>query len=169
MDLHPPHSDPLLICVTYMPFNRAQRDNIYAHLQKVMQTHQHTVLARGWNAALYTTDRSLQEDAELIDNPSRMALDNTHDGFVRDTSLHPIDLVNECLGEYRARTFRSNRADANGSRIDDVLTSTALRDSANYLQFPDCNGDSDHNPIVAAINTKSLTFIPPAPCIARSA
>ena len=81
---------------------------------------------------------SLQEDAELFDNPSRMALDNTHEGFVRDTSLHPIDPVIECLGEYRARTFRSNRADANGSRIDDVLTSTALRDGRNHLQFPDC-------------------------------
>ena len=165
VDLHPPHSDPLLICGTYMPFDRAQRNNIHAHLQEVMQTYQHTVLAGDWNAALYTTDRSLQEDAELIDNPSRMALDNMHEGFVRDTSLHPIDPVNECLGECRARTFRSNRADANGSRIDDVLTSTALRDSSNYLQFPDCNGDSDHNPIVAAITTKSLTLIPPAPAL----
>ena len=166
--LHPPHSDPPLICGTYMPFDRAQRNNIYAHFQKVMQTYQHTVLAGDWNAALYTSDRSLQEDAELLDNPSRMALDNTHGGFVRDTSLHPIDPVNECLGECRARTFRSNRADADGSRIDDVLTSTALRDSANYLQFPDCNGDSDHNPIVAAITTKSHSH-PPTPCIARPA
>ena len=44
-----------------------------------------------------------------------------------------------------------------------MLTSTALRDRANYLQFPDCNGDSDHNPIVAAINTRSLTLTPPPP------
>ena len=58
VDLHPPHNDPHLICGTYMPFDRVQRSNIYAHLQKVMQTYKHTVLAGDWNAALYTTDRS---------------------------------------------------------------------------------------------------------------
>ena len=106
------------------------------------------------------TDRPLQEVTVLIDKPSRMALDNMHGEFLKQTGLHPIDPWDECVGECRAGTFRSNRANANGSRIDDVLTSTALGDSANYLQFPDCDGDSDHNPIVAAINTRSLTLIP---------
>ena len=32
--------------------------------------------------------------------------------------------------------FGSNRADARGSRIDDVLTGTALQDSLNYLRIP---------------------------------
>ena len=129
-----------------------------------MQAYQHAVLAEDWNAALYIHDRSLQKDADLIDNPYRKALDSMHKVFVKQTGLRPIDPVNECLGECRARTFGSNRADAHGSRIDDVLRSTAVQDSANYLQFPDCNGDSDHNPAVATIYTKSLTLIslPPA-------
>ena len=29
VDLHPRHSDPLLICGTYMPFNRTHNKNIY--------------------------------------------------------------------------------------------------------------------------------------------
>ena len=128
VDLHPPHKDPLLICGIYMPFDRDQRNNIYAHLQKEMQTYQYTVLAGDWNAALYTTDRSLQNDAELIANPSHTVLDNMHGEFLEKTGLHPINPVNECLGECRAYL---TRADANRSRIDDVLTSTALRDSAN--------------------------------------
>ena len=71
-----------------------------------------------------------------------MALDNMRGDLVKQTALHPIDPVKDYQGECRARTIRSDRADADGSRLDDVLTSTALQDSANYLQFPDCNGDS---------------------------
>ena len=76
------------------------------------------MLAGDWNAALYTTDRSLQDDAELNDNPSRKARDNMHGEFLKQTGLHPIDpvhecfRVNECLGECRAKTFRSIRAES---------------------------------------------------------
>ena len=89
-----------------------------------------------------------------------MALDNMRGDLVKQTALHPIDPVKDYQGECRARTIRSDRADADGSRLDDVLTSTALQDGANYLQFPDCNGDSAHYPIVATMNTKSLMLIP---------
>ena len=82
-----------------------------------------------------------------------MALDNMRGDFVEQTGLHPIDPVKDYLGECRASTFRSTRAEATGSRNDDVLTSTALQDGASYLQFSDCQGDSDHDPIVATIYT----------------
>ena len=75
MNLRTPHSDPLLICGTYMPFDHAHKNKIYAHLQKEMRSYHYTVLAGDWNAALYTTNRSLQEDAKLIDKPPRIALD----------------------------------------------------------------------------------------------
>ena len=78
VNLHPPHSDPLLICGTYMPFDCAHKETIYAQLQNEMQAYQTPVLAGDWNAALYTTNRPLQEDALLINKPSRMALDNMH-------------------------------------------------------------------------------------------
>ena len=111
VDLHALHSDPLLICGTYMPFDCAYRNKIHAHLQKEMQAYQHAVRAGDWNAARFTTDRSLQEDADLINNSSRVALDNMHGEFMKQIDLHPIDPVKDYQGEGRARTVRSNRAD----------------------------------------------------------
>ena len=60
-----------------------------------------------------------------------MALDNMHGVFVKQTGLRPLDPPRDYQGESGARPFRLNRADAKGSKIDDVLTSTALQDSAN--------------------------------------
>ena len=164
VDLHSLHSDPLLICGTYMPFDRAHRNNIYAPLKKKCRpTNTQCLLETGMLPSTRPTDpsrRTPNSSTTIPHGPGQHAWRVPKADRPTD-----IDPVNECLRECRTRIFRSNRADANGSRIDDVLTSTALRDSANYLQFPDCNGDSDHKPIVAAINTQSLTLISPPPAL----
>ena len=51
-----------------------------------------------------------------------MVSDNMRGDCVKQTDLHAFDPVKDYLGKSRARIFKSDRADATGSRIDAALT-----------------------------------------------
>ena len=121
------------------------RKQIQAYLQKQLQVYPYSVLAGDWNAALYSTDRSARDEEEDLENHRLLGLDTSYAEFVETSGLVPLDPIKDYLGEVRERTFRSNRQDAHGSKIDDVLVSTALQNDKHNLAFPDCNGDSNHD------------------------
>ena len=85
-----------------------------------------------------------------------------HTEFVKAANLKPTDQSGQDNDE-RGGRFRSNRADAQGSRIDDVLICRDLSTRQDLLELPDSNGDSDHNPILATLYLKDLTIIMPPP------
>ena len=102
VDLHPLHSDPPLICGTYVPFDRAHetRSTLTSRRNASLP-----ICGACWRLECCPL-HNLQEAADLIDKSSRMALDNMHEKFVKQTDLHPIDPVKDCQGECRRRTFR---------------------------------------------------------------
>ena len=162
--LQPPHSDAILIWGVYMPFVDQTRRQIQAYLLNEMQNAPYSIMAGDWNAALFQTDRpdydSLHEESCVNHNDIR---DQTHAEFVERANLSAIDPPRTEIGE-RTRTFRSNQRDAVGSRIDDILLSKGMHSCKSHLSFPDSNGDSDHNPLLAEISLQDITLIlPPAP------
>ena len=162
--LQPPHSDAVLIWGIYMPFVEQRRKQIQAHLLNEMQHAPYSIMAGDWNAALFQTDRpdydNLHEESCVNHNDIR---DQTHAEFVQRANLSAIDPPRTEISE-RTRTFRSNQRDSVGSRIDDVLLSREMHSCKSHLSFPDSNGDSDHNPLLAEISLQDMTMIlPPAP------
>ena len=147
-----------------MPFVEQTRKQIQAHLLNEMQSTPFSIMAGDWNAALFQTDRpdydNLHEESCVNHNDMR---DQIHSEFVQRASLSAIDPPRTEMDE-RTRTFRSNQRDALGSRIDDILLSKGIHSCKSHLSFPDSNGDSDHNPLLAEISLHDITMIlPPAP------
>ena len=129
-----------------------------------MKNSPHSILAGDWNAGLFDTDRPDEYDDET-ENLQRAGTDCMHTEFVKSAKLKAIDEPGQ-NDEERGRSFRSNRADALGSRIDDVLIRKDLSTKHDHdlLGFLDSNGDSDHDPILATLYLNDLTiFVPPPP------
>ena len=165
--LQPPHSDPLLIWGIYMVFVHSHRREIQTHLMDAMKNSPHSILARDWNAGLFDIDRPDEYDDET-ENIQRAGTDCVHTECIMAVNLKAIDEPGQDDDE-RRRSFRSNRADAQGSRIDDVLISRDLSTRQDLLEFPDSSGDSDHNPILATLYLNDLTMImPPSPLPERT-
>ncbi len=148
--LHPPRGNPISVQGVYMPFDMDHRASIYTSLSALCKKSDHNVVLGDFNAALYPIDRS---------HGQLQHIDHHHALFLGENELQPTDKSNRPYTF--TQTSASGGTEVAQSRIDDILVSSSLHAHASAVtQVLQATDDSDHLPLLAALDLGATGFIP---------
>ena len=150
--LQPPNSTPILLQAVYMPFDLETREGIYEAIKAACSPQLQSIVAGDMNAALYEQDRT---------HPTRNAADRQHEAFIAQEIVTPTDEAHRPFS-HTVRSLKSSLV-ARRSRIDDILVTPGIK---RHLTAPcttvlEATDDSDHLPLMAAIEVGKIGVVPP--------
>ena len=153
ISVQPPGEAVLTLIGVYMPFAKDHREAIYAAIASTCEHSDLSITADDWNATLLQGDRCSSGGA--IDGH----LDLQHADFVKSCHLRHL----QWSGSSRAHTFRSHADLLCSSRIDDILVSDRVVDTAKPEWVAETSDDSDHAPLLGSFGLSRLGLTCPPP------
>ena len=153
LDLQPPNMTPIRMIGVYMPHDMEKRRCMYQRVQEQLHDGVFTIIGGDWNAALLPGDRGTRSAEH------HLLVDSHHQDFVSASRLCHLPWDHSL--PHRRHTFHPHVVDQSSSRIDDILISAPLHGLATDETHIQVTNDSDHSPLLATLDLRSIGLTPP--------